>query len=365
MPRVPIDNHCPFSGELFCFPDSQGQEILLLVLMATFEEREGKVLQPLHPPIPIRVADEHFGNPALSSVRYEADVALQKRFVDVIVNGSAHAPYGKRCRSITVELHVGDIHKKLKVTGDRKGKWGLLSFSRPVPFSEMPIVYERAYGGSDFRSSNPKNHKVCLWNPVGVGYKGVISNDPTVITRIPNIGHTSFRSWQARKDPPGFGIIGRGWKNRLKFAGTYDEKWLETQWPLLPLDFDCRHYQCAPTDQQSRTIQGGEEVCLTNVTPDGIWKFQLPKLNVPIWFLYEDRQVECMSKLDTVLIEPDHRRVLLSSRIAVPVERNRPPLREVVLGHMAKGWLRAKATGKRYWEPNRQGGIIPNKPYFL
>jgi len=33
--------------------------------------------------------------------------------------------------------------------------------------------------------------------------------------------------------------------------------------------FDPRFEQAAPADQQSRVIQGGEEVRLVNLTPDG------------------------------------------------------------------------------------------------
>ena len=33
---VPIDNKTPFASELFSFPDLEGQEILLLVVNATF-----------------------------------------------------------------------------------------------------------------------------------------------------------------------------------------------------------------------------------------------------------------------------------------------------------------------------------------
>src|SRR5688572_2246977 len=167
-----ITNHTPFSTEILVFPDASGQEISLLVISACFTKDSNGLLVPAKTQRPVQVANEHFGDPASTSVRHEADVALCKPFVDVIINGSAYAPGGEPARSVVVELHVADIHKKLRVKGDRRRMWALLgAMSRPRPFLKMPIIYERAYGGTDARSSDPKRHKVHRGNPVGVGFR--------------------------------------------------------------------------------------------------------------------------------------------------------------------------------------------------
>jgi len=49
-----------------------------------------------------------------------------------------------------------------------------------------------------------------------------------------------------------FGPIGRGWSERLKYAGTYDDDWLENVFPFLPA-----YYQAAPADQQLLYLKGG------------------------------------------------------------------------------------------------------------
>ena len=87
-----------------------------------------------------------FGNPALSSNRYEADIAPVKPAAEVIVNGTAHAPNGKAVREMQVGLRLGGLRKVLNVIGDRIYDAG--SYSAPAPFRTMPIVYERAYGGT-------------------------------------------------------------------------------------------------------------------------------------------------------------------------------------------------------------------------
>ena len=265
---------------------------------------------------------------------------------------------------MVVELHAGEIHKKLTVYGNRHRGLRSFFFLKPELFVSMPIIYERAYGGTDDRDANPKKHKVYRQNPVGLGFRGVHSHDPAIQPDVPNIEYASARPRSARSTPAGFGIIGRGWNPRLEFAGTYDEKWLKTQWPLMPLDFDQRHYQAAPPDQQSTIIRGGEEFQLINLTPDGAWTFRLPRLKIPIHLKFADRLVEMTPRLDTVLIEPDEKRVLLSARIRIAVERDKPPLRSIVVGHVTKGWLTAFAKQKRYLDRRGLDGTDPNKRTF-
>jgi hypothetical protein len=187
---------------------------------------------------------------------------------------------------------------------------------------------------------------------------------PDIESDAPNVTYAGVKIGLAGTLPAGFGVVGRSWPSRLKFAGTYDEKWLKDQWPLLPADFDPRYNQSAPLDQQSRVIQGGEEVRLVNLTPDGFWTFRLPKLDVPVHLLYADRQVGTAPRLDTVIIEPDQRHLTLSARLAIPVERGRPPLREIVLGHVTKGWLRAQAQRKQYRDPLGTKGNMPEVPNY-
>ena len=334
-----LDNRSLFAAELFAFPDAEGQEISLLVVVATFEINENGDLEPITPQVPVRVADEHFGDPALTSVRYEADVSLKKHFIDVLVNGSAHAPKGRPARSVTAGLYIGDIRKELVVHGDRKSGpllTGRIISSRPKQFVTMPIVYERAYGGTDTRASNPKRHKICRWNPVGLGFRGVRSYDPSIQTHVPNIEYAGRKPKSIKKGPAGFGVIGRSWSPRLEFAGTYDQQWIDAQWPLIPTDFDEQHYQSAPADQQSKTIRGGEDVRLLNLTPRGEWKFTLPAVKIPVLLHFDDRQTQVSPRVDTVIIEPDIGRVTLSYRIAMPVERNCVPLHEIVLSDVTR-----------------------------
>jgi hypothetical protein len=271
-------------------------------------------------------------------------------------------------RRVLVEMQVGDIRKALLVHGDRRWRWGLMGRrpSRPEKFLKLPVIYERAFGGTDLRPSSPKRRAAEPRNPIGVGFRGVPSQNPAIHTQVPNVEypHDRMRSRRSRPAPAGLGALARGWKPRLDFAGTYDEVWLNEQWPLLPVDFDQRHNQAAPTDQQSKTLRGGEYVQLINLTPEGRWQFRLPVLDIPVHLFYDDRYIQAPLRMDTVLIESDIYRVTMTSRLKVSLPRNQSVLREVVLGHMFRGWLRARATRKIYLDQMGTNGMDPTHQCF-
>ncbi|MHC4469332.1 MAG: DUF2169 family type VI secretion system accessory protein [Planctomycetota bacterium] len=332
--------------------DEKARLFDLLVLSATFESSPGQPVTLAEHQSPVRDSDVYHGEPGFSSVQYEGEIALSKPFVDVIVNGSAYAPGGQPTRSLEVTLRVGDIHKKLMVTGDRGKRALRMGAGRPEPFERMPIVYERAFGGTK-RRADPRN-------PIGVGYKGAASADPRVMTRVPNIEYAK----RSRSGPAGLGIVGRNWVPRSGFAGTYDDAWLAGQCPLLPLDFDSRHHQAAPVDQQSSTLKGGEEVVIQNMTPGGTWSFSLPTLSVPVRLRHRDRVGEAALKLDTVLIEPDEYRLTMIARTSIPVVRNRAPLEEIVLGHVSPAWWRARVREKIHLDWRGLDGRLPGVEHF-
>ncbi|KXU83313.1 hypothetical protein CI15_29925 [Paraburkholderia monticola] len=355
---VSINNRSPFAAELFSFPDLDGQEVLLFVLAATFVcDREQRMIV-VSPQPPVRVADEHYGDPTCTSVRFEADVALEKQNVDVIVNGTAYSPGGRPVSSVPVELQVGDIHKLLVVYGDRMRRLGGRP-SKPEPFIQMPITYERAYGGYDRHDADPARHRLYPQNPVGLGFRNVRASDPSIATEFPNIEFADGPVGPEFGIPAGFGTCGRGWSPRLQLAGTYDEKWLAQQWPLLPKDFQSLHYQAAPVDQQSRQIVGGEDVLLRNMLPQGDWHLKLPRVNVPVRLFFSDHVERPVLRVDTVILEPDDRKVMLSHRLRIPVRRDRPALKEIVIGDMSGGWLRAYPLGKQYLDFAGTGGVNP------
>ncbi|MER9582036.1 DUF2169 domain-containing protein [Mesorhizobium sp. M0276] len=359
-PAVWLENRTPFAAALHVQPDAEGQEVLVAMFSASFETpKQDRELRPADEQMPVAFGDVPFGDPVRSSNRYEADISPIKPAAEVIVNGTAYAPNGKPVREMQVGLNIGSIRKVLNVAGDRIYDSG--SYSSPHPFRTMPVIYERAYGGT------VPDGRVEQRNPVGVGFHHAVSADPAVKTQAPNItypGEPYLRPGD-RPTPAGFGAIGRGWQPRIAYAGTYDQAWIETQWPLPPRDFDPRHHLCTPADQHLPRLVGGDEVSLVGLTPTARWSFRLPRIIAPVRLIYDDRVEERAFAPDTLIIEPDLWRLTLKARLSFVTRRNAPALREIVFGHVTPALLLARRKDKQYYSPLGGDGTLRDRPVWL
>jgi hypothetical protein len=316
-----LDNRTPFAAERSWVRDRDGAEIWLVAVKCTFGIKPdgGTEIATEQPPI---VMAPEYMNPALpgqSSLRYDSDMVRTKTTTDVVVVGHAYAPRKKPVRELDVGFRIGPLVKQLHITGDRIWLGG--SPSEPLPFTKLPLVYERAYGGYDRATLNTASPEWDARNPVGIGF--AVSASSAGGQRLPNVEYRDqlIRSWRDRPRPAGFGPIGAHWQPRGKLAGTYDDEWQQERFPLLPDDFDDRHYQCVPSDQQARKfLTGGETVRLVNLTPAGILDFRLPRLflGFETSFYTGEREIHDRPKLHTVIIEPDFPRVSLVWHSALP-----------------------------------------------
>jgi len=292
--------------------------------------------------MPVVSADVSWGEPGATSVRYEADSALRKPFVDVIVNAAAQRRDCRRTRRVTTEVRVGRLVKQLTVHGDRQ-RW--LMFSSPAkPFARMPLIWERARGGTDRRRPDPATWRCDPRNPLGTGYRG--SRGPTG-SALPNVqlSRALASVWRV---PAGYGFVPRVSSDRVRYAGTYDERWLEERFPLPPEDFDDRYYQGAPRDQWLASLEPGQPVRLRNMHPRGDMRFELPDLVVPYFARYDHERREGMLRPDTLLIEPEDERFFVTLRADLPTGHKTEALREVMVGDLTRGERRAFVSGKRY-----------------
>lgn len=347
-----LENRTPFSATTHVQLAADGQEVLLALVSASFVSTDFDARLEVAPAqLPVHLADVPAGDPAFSSTLHEADVVVHKPVSEVLVLGEAFAPEG--AASVEVGLEAGDVSKRLVVSGDRLRVAG--GWSPAQPFERMPITWERAYGGTieDGRCERR--------NPVGIGYLGARSADPSVLSEAPNIAPAHG----ATDVPVGFGPVGRGWLPRLPLAGTYDDAWLTRQWPLPPHDFDPSYNLCAPEDQRSFSLQAHAPVTLTHMTPGGgVWRFRLPQITCPMSLIYRDR-IEVREVVpDTIILEPSLGRVSLKARAAVTLERNAPKLLEIVLGHVSPVWLNARRQGKGYLNPLGGDGTLKGEPLW-
>lgn len=315
-----LDNQTPFAADRSWVRDRNGAEIWLVAVKGTFNINPDGAVAVADDQVKVQVASEYAGEPGKSSLLYESDLPRTKLTTDIIVNGHAYAPQGKPCESVNVSFRVGNLAKSLHVTGDRI--WKGFSFfawkSSCQPFVKMPLVYERAFGGTDAKLKKPK------WdtrNPVGTGFAKRRSH--LIGQKVPNVYP------KGGSQPAGFGAIAGHWTPRVKLAGTCGEKWQESRAPLLPEDFDDRFYQCAPRDQQTaQFLKGDEEVALINLTPGCNLMFRLPRVVLGFETDFGGEPVRHRANLHTVILEPDVPRVLMVWHTALPCHSRVTKLRK-------------------------------------
>jgi len=329
--------------------EPSGRELLVVVIKGTFTlPRPGERVDLYPEQLPLVLADTFTGEPGVSAPVREVDFAPGKRFCDVLLLGSAHAPHARPSSRVPVGLRVGSWQKTFAVVGDRVWIAGLsgIAASDPVPFVTKRISYDVAFGGNDTRHPDPAMHASYAPNPVGLGYHRHLRNEWVDGAPMPNteeIDRPIVRPDGAYV-PMSFGPIARSWPDRLRYAGTYDQAWLDEHFPFLPPDFDDRYYQAAPPDQQLPLPVGGEQVVLANLTPDGNRVFELPGFDAPVTVVPRaGGQEEHLATLDTIVFEPDLDRFSLTWRLARPLRRNLFEIAQVIVGRRGPGWWQKRA----------------------
>ena len=305
-----LNNHTPYAAGSTWGRDKDGVHEWIVAVKATFDIKADGLLGLSDEQLEPLLAPEFNGEDGVSSLRYDADLVAPKPTTDVVINGTAYAPNGKASDKFLIEARVGDVRKMLRVVGDRTWGEGMLDDAPtpPKPVAEVPILYERAYGGYDQTDPDPAKQAIDLRNPVGVGVAA--RRDHLAGTPLPNFEYPSGRI--ENNGPAGFGAIASYWSPRLELGGTYDEAWTASRKPLLPDDWDPRSLQCAPADQQSAScLRGGETVELTNMTRSGRLTFDLPRVHLAFTTHVDGRKEEHRSRLSTVIIEPDFPRLIM------------------------------------------------------
>src|SRR5439155_18481811 len=104
---------------------------------------------------------------------------------------------------------------------------------RAEAFTQMPIRWERAFGGLSSTT-----------NPLGRGIDKEPDDKGVEVAWLPNVEHADDRVALPgdRPKPAGFAPISPAWEPRNKRQGTRDQRWAMFRAPLLPKDFDPRFY---------------------------------------------------------------------------------------------------------------------------
>jgi hypothetical protein len=318
-------NLTPFSFEFGPCLDKDGREFVVATLKATFLFSDnGKISTPdKELMLPVFFSDQFYDQPDNSSLKYPSDVVYGKPGTDVILVGHGYNLDNKGNKGATTAfLSIGGLQKTICLFGSRRWEKTRNSnrISPPEPFDKVPLNYEYAYGGS----YADEKHGKCSYdlNPVGIGF-GVITQDGLPLPRL-EYPDQMIKSPGDRPSPASFGAVAMGWKQRYRFAGTFDENWYKARRPLLPVDFDEQFYHAAPNDQTLKSkLNGGEQLTMQNLHPrKAKIQAEIPKLSIKTIFRIKDRSEELPMAIDTLLVEPDANRMALTFVSACPIDND-------------------------------------------
>ena len=363
IPEVPLAkhiNHTPFWSQYFQTVDSAGEVFHTVVTRISYDMAsvarggQGGVLVYCAEQSELAMGDEFAdpGQPNASETLWESDFCAHKPKCDVLVVNAAtrpplsdwqrtvgrlasprHVPAEARW-SCGVSLRYQDEagkerqwHKAVGVTGPRSTTL-LGGASDPKSAHEVRLAWANAFGG-------PGDDR----NPLGVGHASSKSERQPQ-QELPD--QPFGGGLQQRKYPPvHLGPVGKAWLPRRTLAGTYDNAWLEHQWPLPPADLQDGFWNCAPADQQVEHPEPGAQITLVNLwppTPDGqrppspepgqeVWRARLPLHQLFVLPLFRAMNIgggvvtkapPLPCRLDTLRIDLKAQRVEATYRCRVP-----------------------------------------------
>lgn len=323
-----VNNTTPFPANITVFPDENAIDTLYVVVKGGF--RVGRQLQLIEEQRGFQLEDEYWADPVSSSLKYPSDGHIGKPATDIGVLGQACAPEYREARQLDVNIQVGHVKKMVRVFGDRQ--WQGERISSPEPFVNMPLVYEKAFGGEHV--ADGQRLSADSRNPVGCGWPGERLSSDMDNVALPNLEDPArlIQSPEDKPPPAGFGFIAPYWLPRAAYAGTYDDAWQENRAPYLPVDFDRRFLNAAsPGMVSNEYLLGGEPVSITNMHPEGVIRFMLPKVNLACRIDIANQLHAPAFVLETVIMEPNNRECWLTWRARLPCDKKATAINNVTI----------------------------------
>ncbi len=164
------------------------------------------------------------------------DPCLPKPGGEVLVAGFCRSPHKLPVEAMQASFKVGKIARSFAVFGDREQLFAG-GYSKPLPFSAMPLTWEKAFGGVNFAS-----------NPHGKGLNTDNKSDilaPNVEDPRKLLLHSSDMLEPVCPFPLGFDN-----PQRRALSGTYDEHWQKNISPDYPEDLNPEFFYSAQKAQR-------------------------------------------------------------------------------------------------------------------
>jgi len=277
------------------------------------------------------------GDPQTATIQFESETVPTKHATDLVVVGNAYSPQGKPQYEAAVSVSLGTRRKILRISGDRVCHHissGLPRFSEPIPFTVMPLRYERAYGGLDERSDSKIPFRYPR-NDLGKGVALGATREVIEGLALPNIEDPNDsitpervvigdpRRWHLQPLPQGLGWRQRTWFPRCALIGSsppfldVGTVTAEERMELLPQNYVTLARQFRLANNQAlfangasfglslNDLNGDEPVELVGLTPDGRLSFSLPDDRPTIGLDVGQGMNPLNARLLTISIRPD------------------------------------------------------------
>jgi len=322
-----LKNNTPFSAEIATFPNEKGIDSLFVIVKATFAMGKQWTLADVQKPV--QMGDEYWGEPGESSIKALSDVHIGKVATDIIMQGNACALNNQPVTQLDVSLSVGEVNKTIRVFGDRQWQNGTPSV--PIPFQEMPLVYERSFGG---QYQNQDKVIAEQRNLVGCGFVGKRTHREVEGLPVPNLEDPQHLINSINDNPPpaGFSPTCGYWFPRHQWAGTYDDTWQTSRAPYLPVDFDKRFLNAAHPDLiYPGYLQGGEAISITGMHPNGNINLQVPYVKINCQIQLKGKSIPVNLNIETLTIEPNSQQLSLVWLAPFECDKNLLNISEVEL----------------------------------
>jgi hypothetical protein len=270
----------------------------------------------------------------LPSGELPGDQVPRKEGVDLLALGHVRAPDETPVVQLPVTLMVGEFVASVMVYGDRAWRRkparpppasGSMRRAMPTaasvaasaedarveyepsdpdPFTELPMTWERAYGGAAEIDGRRIPHPD---NALGRGY--LVPGAPVEGVPLPNLEDPAalLRRCDENPRPLCLAPLPRGSLFQSEDATSVDE---ETGAMVV----HARFFNVAHPRFRVPALLGGEDVTLTGMTAGGPFAFTVPSLPLHVEVLLEKRRYSFPIRVDTLCLLPDERRVVLTWR---------------------------------------------------
>lgn len=222
-----------------------GEPIFSLLVKRTYRIRPGLPALRKEKANALVKVDRYYddGDPETSTVQYETDLVPYKLCADVVVIATAYSPAGGPAFEMDVAIEIDERVKILRIIGDRQCVYQPGHppiFMEPEPFTEMPIRYERAYGGIDLHA-DPEMPFFYPRNPLGRGVVLANTHDSLEGLLLPNVEDpadlltperlvmSEIEQWNHQPLPAGCGWFQRTCIHGAPLLARYRAFWTQTK----------------------------------------------------------------------------------------------------------------------------------------